>query len=312
MNQQAALQLQVQNVVPQSTPDDSKADQTDTRPDAHPNQRPADSQHSPFLHPGEPVASIHPDVQAHEFTNSIPNLQNVNATANLNGFPPPMPSNQYNKGSPGLPGSQGSRQPQIQSPDTSRFNDSWHRPGKRSSAEHDARQHNGMQSLSQPNYSKIAATDDAVNGLNNNLDSHAMNSNKKFPSVTSIGSPFSSPKLTQTSNANHLHYQPLSIANPSGSLLSPGMLSPNLLSPHQSQVSPASHKLGGHVNGFKTPKISLLLDPKEVPRPPSAPVPPLPVDKLTPPTPSITVGLATFFLFFVLTLLTAEARKISM
>jgi histone demethylase len=50
-------------------------------------------------------------------------------------------------------------------------------------------------------------------------------------------------------------------------------------------------------SGFQVPKVSLLFDPMAIPCPPKQPYPPLPTDKLSPPTPSINVS--TNFCIFV-------------
>lgn len=124
----------------------------------------------------------------------------------------------------------------------------------------------------------------------NGLGSTSEFSNHQYPTVSSTASPLLSPKSTHLNGSHPNYSQPLSISNPANSLLSPGIVSPHLLSPHQPLLSPNTPKMGSNTNGYKIPKLSLLYDPKDVPRAPSPPQPKLPLDRLNPPTPSITVG----------------------
>eukprot|EP00794_Sanderia_malayensis_P011278 gene11278-12458_t len=271
MNQQAALQLQVQN----TTPSESQGNKADTAMPAEANQEQKNS-HSPFLHPREPSASsLHSSAQPGDMVNT-----------EVNGYPNEMQLNAFNSKEPNASPSHMLPHPsQLQSPESLRLTDTWikndaHRSG----------QHNGSGQGDHNQFGKMT-TKVTLNGLNNyNTEYHSVNSNDKHPSIASTSSHFSSAsRSTQFggsgSGMNAMNYQPLSIANPS--LLSPGVMSPNLLSPQQQLVSPNTPK--GGMNGFKTPKITLLMDHKDVPKPASPPHPPLPVDKLSPPTPSITI-----------------------
>ena len=150
-----------------------------------------------------------------------------------------------------------------------------------------------------PKTSSQQETLNVLNGINSNYVTSPNMTNPggllspKNNTNFSVESPLSSPTLNQ-SNARPSVYQPLTISNPSNSLLSPGLLSPNLLSPHQGLSSPSTPRTPGSLNGYKLPKISCLLDPKDVPAPPPPPEPPLSVDRLSPPTPSITVRFLRF------------------
>ena len=175
------------------------------------------------------------------------------------------------------------------------LNDSWNRSSQNPAqllhpnsnpnmTGHQAR-HGGEQTLS------------VVNGLGSGseLSCH------QYPVVSSMASPLLSPKSAQLNSSHSNYSQPLSISNPSNSILSPGITSPHLLSPHQPLLSPNTPKVGANTNGIKIPKLSLLYDPRAVPTAPPPPQPKLLPDKLTPPTPSITVSIVycvvLFFLF---------------
>ena len=129
-----------------------------------------------------------------------------------------------------------------------------------------------------------------VNGLGSGSDFPP----NHYPAVSSMASPLLSPKSTHINNAHSNYGQPLSISNPGNSFLSPGISSPHLLSPHQPLLSPNTPKMGANTNGIKIPKLSLFYDPKAVPTAPSPPHPKLPLEKLKPPTPSITVSIHDF------------------
>ena len=105
-----------------------------------------------------------------------------------------------------------------------------------------------------------------------------------------------------TSNAST---QPLTVSVPTSSssntissppLISPTLMSPGLLSPtrHYSLLSPSelkkSSQHGTGLSGLGSVKVSLLLEPGALPQPPTLPQPPCPVEKLSPPTPSIRVS----------------------
>lgn len=86
----------------------------------------------------------------------------------------------------------------------------------------------------------------------------------------------------------------MSVSSPP--LLSPSLMSPGLLSPsrHFSLLSPSelrkSSQLGSGLSGLGSVKVSLLLEPGAFPQPPDLPTPPCPIEKLSPPTPSICVS----------------------
>ena len=155
------------------------------------------------------------------------------------------------------------------------------------------------------------------------LGSGAVSSNSEVVTVpsapSSMGvsiSPFSSPsyavsptpKFSNHSSFSPIATQPLTI-NPISSCLSPNsnlhgnhLLSPtSLISPNLMQLSPSQSlsllSPGGNKSLLSSggqlpiPKISLLLDENAIPTLPKAPSPPLPTDKLSPPTPSIFVSI---------------------
>ena len=79
-------------------------------------------------------------------------------------------------------------------------------------------------------------------------------------------------------------------------LISPSLMSPGLLSPtrHYSLLSPSelkkTNQQGTGLSGLGSVKVSLLLEPGALPQPPPLPQLPCPVEKLSPPTPSIRVS----------------------
>ena len=87
----------------------------------------------------------------------------------------------------------------------------------------------------------------------------------------------------------------LSVSSPP--LLSPSLMSPGLLSPsrHYSLLSPSelrkTSQQGTGLSGLGSVKVSLLREPAALPQPPDPPQPPCPVEKLSPPTPSIRVSI---------------------
>ncbi len=284
MNQQAALQLQVLNVTPNGSQENKEStDVTMSSESTSTDQKTTNTQ-SQFLQPREPATSAHPPTQPSGFTSPSSEL---NVNSNMNGFPASLQGHPYNKEVNGLHANQG--QLQLAQQDN-RLADSWNKQATNDPNNHVAHQ-NGGDSFNHADYTKPTSKESL--NLNNNAEFHSVHDTQKYPSVSSMVSPFSPPRSTQ---AGSNPYQPLSVSNTSGSLLSPGMLSPNMLSPHPQLASPNTPKSGGNMNGFKSPKISLLLDQKQVPRPPTPPQPPLSVDKLSPPTPSITVSNTSFIL----------------
>ena len=121
--------------------------------------------------------------------------------------------------------------------------------------------------------------------------------------VLSAGPFMSEPSTSNTPT------QPLTVnvsvsSSASPPLISPSLMSPGLLSPTRqySLLSPSelkkSSQLGTGLNGLGSVKLSLLLDPGALPQPPPLPQLPCPVEKLSPPTPSIRVStcISTTFL----------------
>jgi hypothetical protein len=106
------------------------------------------------------------------------------------------------------------------------------------------------------------------------------------------------PFMSESSTSN-TPTQPLTVnvsSSASPPLISPSLMSPGLLSPTRqySLLSPSelkkSSQLGAGLNGLGSVKLSLLLDPTALPQPPALPQLPCPVEKLSPPTPSIRVS----------------------
>ncbi|XP_048588663.1 lysine-specific demethylase 6A isoform X1 [Nematostella vectensis] len=121
-----------------------------------------------------------------------------------------------------------------------------------------------------------------------------------FDMCGSSAAPFPSPSYVTASFSTGVSYspslsQPLTV-NPcslSPTSNQPQLLSPSLMSPSVglalASPSAKSPLLGGASGSTQVPKLCLLKDPSIIPSPPKAPYPPLPTDKLSPPTPSIWV-----------------------
>ena len=261
MNQQAALHLQANQTTPQGNEDGKKPGQQGDAP-----SKPSPP-HTHLMQPGESISTM----QQHDIG---ANVNNQGIPMHMNGQSPHL----INDKSYPKPG-----HPQSMNLDATNLNDSWNRPQSQSQL----MVQNGVSGLSnQLTRSGGEQTLNAVNGLGSGSEFNGHH----YPAVSSMSSPLLSPKSTHVNGNQTSFHQPLSINNPQNSLLSPGIVSPNLLSPHQALMSPNTPKIGANANGFKVPKMSLLYDPREVPKAPPAPKPDLPIDKLSPPTPSITVS----------------------
>ncbi|XP_031554855.1 lysine-specific demethylase 6A-like isoform X2 [Actinia tenebrosa] len=118
-------------------------------------------------------------------------------------------------------------------------------------------------------------------------------SSSSFSSPTYVSSPtqkFStsvsfSPNLTQPLTVNACSLSPSS----KQSLLSPSLISPPMIAMASPSLSKSPLTSGIGPSAFQVPKVSLLYDATAIPSPPKQPHPPLPTDKLSPPTPSISV-----------------------
>ena len=261
MNQQAALHLQASQTTLQGNEDGKKPGQQGDTP-----SKPSPP-HTHLMQPGESISTM----QQHDIG---ANVNNQGIPMHMNGQSPHLIND---KGYP----KQG--HPQSMNLDATNLNDSWNRPQSQSQL----MVQNGVSGLAnQLTRSGGEQTLNAVNGLGSSSEFNGHH----YPAVSSMSSPLLSPKSTHVNGNQTSFHQPLTINNPQNSLLSPGIVSPNLLSPHQALMSPNTPKIGANANGFKVPKMSLLYDPREVPKAPPAPKPDLPIDKLSPPTPSITVS----------------------
>lgn len=123
-------------------------------------------------------------------------------------------------------------------------------------------------------------------------------SSSSFPSPTYVSSPtqkFStsvsfSPNLSQPLTVNASSMSPSS----KQSLLSPSLMSPSMIAMASPSLSKSPLTSGIGPSAFQVPKVSLLYDATAIPSPPKQPHPPLPTDKLSPPTPSICVSKYVF------------------
>ncbi|XP_065055589.1 lysine-specific demethylase 6A-like isoform X2 [Rhopilema esculentum] len=252
INQQAALSLQNQSQTQPPEGENKQAQATSMASEMAPRLNPQ----QPAFAAGQPIASL-----PHDMNSAIPL---GHGQTNLNGS---QKLNEKEKLSKSLP---------LESVN---LNETWNK----SSQSHLAHQNNNPIFASHLTRNGGEQTLNAVNGLGSQSEF------SNYPTTSSMVSPLLSPKVSHINGGVPSYQQPLSITNPSNVLLSPGVVSPNLLSPHQPLLSPNTPKIGANTNGFKIPKISLLFNPKEVPRAPPPPQPQLPIEKLSPPTPSITV-----------------------
>ncbi|CAB3996534.1 lysine-specific demethylase 6A isoform X6, partial [Paramuricea clavata] len=108
-----------------------------------------------------------------------------------------------------------------------------------------------------------------------------------------MSEPSTSNTPTQPLTVNVSTLSSVSVSSPP--LISPSLMSPGLSSPtrHYSLLSPSelkkSSQQGTGLSGLGSVKVSLLLEPGALPQPPTLPQHPCPVEKLSPPTPSIRV-----------------------
>jgi hypothetical protein len=123
--------------------------------------------------------------------------------------------------------------------------------------------------------------------------------------VLSAGPLMSEPSTSNTpTQPLTVHVSTLSsVSVSSPPLISPSLMSPGLLSPtrHYSLLSPSelkkSSQQGTGLSGLGSVKVSLLLEPGALPQPPTLPQHPCPVEKLSPPTPSIRVSTCISVVF---------------
>lgn len=113
------------------------------------------------------------------------------------------------------------------------------------------------------------------------------------------------PTQPLTVNVSTVTSVPAGAASTGGSppLISPTVMSSGLLSPtRHSLLSPSEVKKtsqqGVGFSGLGSLKVSLLLEPGSLPQPPPLPQPSCPVEKLSPPTPSIRVSFFPLKCFF--------------